>query len=194
MKNKNNFIILMIAVVAVVVASVSTVVAYIFKKSQVVENQFVPAAVQCAVKETFKDDTKSSVKVENTGNIEAYIRLRVVTYWQDSKGNVVGLTAPEIKFGDTWKYDTEKWIYDADEKTFYHKAPVAAEALTSELFEDGFSGIKLEKKTVTFDGQDYIYHPVITFMAEAIQSVPSNAVAETWKVTLDGNGNITALN
>lgn len=191
MKNKKIFTIAIISVITVVaLLSVSSVLAYMFKQSETLDNQFVPADVQCAVTETFEDDVKTSVKVENTGNIESYIRLRVVAYWQDSKGNAVAITAPEIKFGGEWKYDSDNWIYDEGEKTFYHKTPVPAHELTSELFDDGFSGIKLEKKTVTFDGQKYTYHPVITFIAEAVQSVPTNAVIEIWTVSLDSNGNI----
>ena len=103
--------------IAAVVVSVSSVVAYMVKRTQQLDNQFIPAQVQCTVKEEFESDIKTSVKVQNTGNIEAYVRLRIVTYWQDSKGNTVGLTAPEIKFGGDWKYDTDNWIYDETEKT-----------------------------------------------------------------------------
>lgn len=197
MRNTKKLTVLIIALAVVAVAaSVSSVVAYMVKRTQQLDNQFIPAQVQCAVKEEFEDNTKTSVKVQNTGNIEAYVRLRIVTYWQDSKGNVVGMTAPDIKFAGNgngeWKYDTNNWIYDEDEKTFYYKTPIASEAVTEELFADGFEGIELEVKTVVFNKENYIYHPVITFVAEAIQSQPTEAVTK-WDVTLDANGNINGL-
>lgn len=193
MKNTKNFTLFIIAcAVVTVLVSLTSVMAYMFKRSEILDNQFVPASVQCAVTEVFENDTKTSVKVQNTGDIEAYIRLRIVTYWQDSKGNAVAITAPEIKFDDDWKYDTDNWIYDEDEKTFYHKTPVAANGLTSELLAKEFEGIKLEKRTKIFNGETYTYHPVITFVAEAIQSKPTAAVLQ-WKVTLDGDYNINGL-
>lgn len=193
MKNTKNFTLFIIAcAVVTVLVSLTSVMAYMFKRSEILDNQFVPASVQCAVTEVFENDTKTSVKVQNTGDIEAYIRLRIVTYWQDSKGNAVAITAPEIKFDDDWTYDTDNWIYDEDEKTFYHKTPVAANGLTSELLAKDFEGIKLEKRTEIFNGEKYTYHPVITFVAEAIQSKPTAAVLQ-WKVTLDGDYNINGL-
>lgn len=193
MKNTKKYKALVIALaVLAVVASVSSVLAYMVKKSVELNNQFDPAVVDCDIKETFDGNVKSSVKVQNTSNIKAYVRIRIVTYWQDSKGNIVGMTAPEIKFGTDWKYDTTKWVYDEEEKTFYYKTPIAAGELTSELFAQGFAGIELEKKPVDFNGEIFTYHPVVTFVAEAIQSQPAEAVLN-WNVTLDSNGNINGI-
>ena len=197
MKNTKKYKALVIALaVLAVVASVSSVVAYMVKKSVDLDNQFVPAAVDCDIKETFDGNVKSSVKVQNTSNIEAYVRIRIVTYWQDSKGNIVGMTAPEIKFDENntkeWKYDTTKWVYDEEEKTFYYKTPIAADEVTFELFAQGFGGIKLVSEEKDVNGEIFTYHPVVTFVAEAIQSQPSEAVLN-WNVTLDSNGNINGI-
>jgi hypothetical protein len=148
--------------------------------------------VDCDIKETFDGNVKSSVKVQNTSNIKAYVRIRIVTYWQDSKGNIVGMTAPEIKFGTDWKYDTTNWVYNEKEKTFYYKTPIAAGELTSELFAQGFGGIELVPEEKDFGGELFTYHPVVTFVAEAIQSQPAEAVLN-WNVTLDSNGYINGI-
>ena len=50
--------------------------------------------------------------------------------------------------------------------------------------------IQLTPKTETYNGVDFVYYPVMEFVAEAIQSQPGKAVTESWKVTLDGEGNI----
>jgi hypothetical protein len=64
--------------------------------------------------------------------------------------------------------------------------------LTSELFAEGFAGIELVPEEKDFGGELFTYHPVVTFVAEAIQSQPAEAVLN-WNVTLDSNGNINGI-
>ena len=157
------------------------------RESSDITNVFVPANVDCEVIEIFEDNKKTSIKVENKSNIKTYIRLRVVAYWQDSKGNVVARTSPEIKFGSNWQYDTENWFYDSIEKTFYHKSPVLAGDLTSELLKNS---IVLNAVTEDVNGVEFTYHPVITFIAEAVQAEPNGAVTDAWGISVDSNGKL----
>ena len=182
-------------VVAVVAASTFAVVAYMIRRSEQLQNEFIPASVECLVEENFQAEKKTSVTVQNTGNIEAYVRLRLVTYWQDSKGFVVGRSSPEVQFGNGWNYDTDKWIYDAKEKTLYYKLPVAAGQSTTDLLKltNQFTGIHIEKVVENVNGIVYTYHPVVEFIAEAIQSQPKNAVSDKWHVTVGADGTITAV-
>ena len=179
---------LIIALVLWILVAISTtvVVAYMFRKTPTVNNHFDPASVSCEVVEKFNGEIKTSVTVKNNGNIASYIRLRVITYWVDSKGNVVARSAPENKFGKDggWSYNTNAWLYDADEQTFYCRTPVAATASTPELLK---GSITLEKVTEYVNGIQYTYHPVIEFIAEAIQSKPTSAVTGKWGVTLTGD-------
>lgn len=186
---------LLIIAALLAVVGISGAIAYMFRQSAGITNTFVPANVDCQVQETFANNLKSSVKVENTSNVDAYIRLRVVTYWQDSKGNIVAMTSPEIKFSGEWKYDSEKWIYDKTNQTFYHKDPVKAGAMTEELLklDSDFKGITLEPKQVTVNKITYDYYPVVTFIAEAIQSQPAKAVSESWNVTIGDDGRISKV-
>ena len=193
MDKRKSLILLLIVVVAIVSALlIPAAVALMLRKSPNFNNSFIPAQVSCAVDETFDGNKKTSVKVDNTSNIPVYIRLRVVTYWQDSKGNVVARTSPVNQFGSEWKYDDTNWLYDAKEQTFYCKKPVGVGEETAELLklQDTFQGIQLTPKTETYNGVDFVYYPVIEFVAEAIQSQPGKAVTESWKVTLDGEGHI----
>ena len=195
MKKTKVLTILIITVAAIIaLISISAVIAYMFRQSSEFTNVFVPADVECEVVETFEANKKTSVKVKNTGNIDAYIRLRVVAYWQDSKGNAVARTSPELKFGSDWTYDKTKWIYDEANATFYHITPDKADEKTAELLvvSGSFSGIEITPVVEKFNGVNYTYHPVIVFIAEAIQSQPGESVAK-WKVTVDSNGNITAV-
>jgi hypothetical protein len=182
-----------------IVASVSVTVAYIIIRSPEITNLFVPAKIDCQVleTETVIDGvvTKKSVRVQNTGNCDAYIRVRVVTYWEDSKGNLVARTSPENKFDGDWKYNDAAWIYDDTNQTFYHKAPIGANDVTAELLGSGFDGITLKPESVEQEGNvTFTYYPVVEFIVEGIQGAPDTAVTESWGVTLDSNGNITDKN
>jgi hypothetical protein len=182
-----------------IVASVSVTVAYIIIRSPEITNLFVPAKIDCQVleTETIIGDvvTKTSVQAKNTGNSDAYIRVRVVTYWEDSKGNPVARTSPTNEFGGDWKFNDADWFYDRPNQTFYHKAPVGANDVTAELLGSGFNGITLKPESVEQEGNvTFTYYPVVEFIVEGIQGAPDTAVKESWGVTLDSNGNITPKN
>ena len=199
MKNIKVRMLLILVIVAILaVSGISGVLAFMFRESPDYTNTFVPADVDCKVQEVFNGTMKTSVTVENSGNISAYIRLRVVTYWQDSKGNVIGRTSPQLKFGTEWKYNTDAWIYDSNDQTFYYKDPVAVGGVTAELLDlqGKFQGISLEPDHTEVNGVAFDYYPVIEFIAEAIQSEPggTNSPVTKWKVTLDANGKITGVN
>lgn len=195
-KFKFPIFLILFAVSAILAVSTFEVVAYMVHQNQTIQNQFIPGNVECCVKENFQSDIKTSVTVENTGNIDAYVRLKVVSYWEDSKGYVVGRSSPEILFGNGWSYNTDQWLYDSNEQTFYYKKVLAAGQTTEDLLEltGSFQGIHLEKKVEIWDNITYTYHPVIEFIAEAIQSQPSESPipVENWGITLDNNGNIVA--
>jgi hypothetical protein len=182
-----------------IVASVSVTVAYMIIRSPEITNSFVPAKIDCQVleTETIIDGvvTKKSVQAQNTGNCDAYIRVRVVTYWEDSKGNLVARTSPKNEFDGAWKYNDAAWIYDDTNQTFYHKAPVGENEFTAELLGSGFNGITLNPESVEQEGNvTFTYYPVVEFIVEGIQAAPDTAVKESWGVTLDSNGNITDKN
>lgn len=191
MKRSKKTKILLLALAAVVLISVSipAITAYMFRKSESVQIQFQPAQVSCEVIKGNDGSGKlNSVTVKNTSDVPVYIRVRVVTYWQDSKGNTVGRNAPEIgtdemiKFNQGWSFNTEYWTYDESNDTYYYNSTVGANE-TSESLLMGGSGnaFDITSETETNDaGTEYKYYPVIEFVAEAIQSEPGNAV-EVWQ-------------
>lgn len=153
-----------------------TAYALMFRQTQKLENQFDTAYVDCELSEVFDGSSKTSITVKNTGNIPAYIRVRFVTYWVDSEGNIVGKApAPDLNVNST-----DVWIADTDGRTFYCEAPVAPGEDTPELLE---APIVL--------AQDGEYLQVIEVFADAIQSEPKQAVEKSWKVNLNSDGHIT---
>ena len=196
MKQKNAIRLLILIVgLTVVIASISVSVAYLLTRSDILTNIFVPAKVSCEVVEGGTETSKTSVVVRNTGDTDVYVRVRVVTYWEDSKGNPVALTSPENGFETTpatWKYNEADWIYDKENQTFYYKASVKEGQTTDELLT---GAIQLAVKEEDHEGNvKFTYHQVVEFIAEVIQSSPDDAVKEAWGVTLDGNDQITGFN
>ena len=154
-----------------------SVYAYMFRITNNVENVFVPAQVDCTVAEEFDGTQKTSVTVKNTGNIKAYIRVRLVSYWVN-EDDIVSKPSemPVVQV-------TDEWVSDTANNTYYHKKPVKSGEFTSEL-------LRSEITLVSEDG----YSQVVEIFAEAIQAEPTDAVTAAWNVNLDSDsGNIISL-
>ena len=162
-----------VALVALLVLLCCTVVgtlAYLVTSTDPVTNTFTPASVSTAVDETFKNGVKSDVKIQNTGNIDAYIRAAVIINWADGDGNV---SATPVKTTDyTIKWTKEGWVEHGG--YYYYTAPVAVGALTGQLF----TGCELAKGVTPPEG----YSLQVTILADGIQSEPADAVIQAWGV------------
>lgn len=165
---------LLIVVLIAVLVLCGTVLAYMFRQTEYKDNEFVPANVSCEVVEGFDGTRKTSIQVQNTGNIDAYLRVRLVSYWVDADGNIVAKPSsmPAISMA-------AGWIRGAND-TYYYQTPVGPTKQTDSLLS---SPITLEK-----DENGYVQ--VIEVFAEAIQSKPDNAATDSWGVTIDSNGYI----
>ena len=183
---------LRLAIIAILVMlTIPAVMAYMYFKTNNIDNIFVPANVTCDVIEDYDGEVKSSIKVQNTGNIDAYIRLKVYTYWVNSKGNVVGRTPnPTLSFA----YNENDWIQSGN--MYYCKKPIQVNGLTPELLKTG-SSIILDhiEEYVTNNGTTvkYEYKQVVEIVAEGIQSNPDEAAMESWNVVIT-DGKITSVN
>ena len=191
MKNKK-YLIATASVVLIAVVCIIFIQAYLYSP-QSVQNDFTPAKITCRVDEVFSKDAngtenkniKETVTVANTGTHDAYIRVIAVTYWQDTKGNVVEKQSVDLNLASI--VDTTKWIIGKD-NTIYYRTPVAAGASTADLLKDGktVTVIKTASKEEGFG--IFEYYQVVEFIAEAIQVEPSTAVTKSWGVTLDEDG------
>lgn len=79
-----------VALVLILCCAVGGTVAWLTTATSPVTNTFTPAHVTTYVEETFNGTQKSNVKVENTGNIDAYIRAAIVFNWVNEAGQVYG--------------------------------------------------------------------------------------------------------
>lgn len=178
MKSRKHLIVFVAPLLALIVL-VGGVAAYMFEQTKSVENDFVPPRVSCVVAEKKTDNAKQEITVKNTGNIQAYLRIRLVSNWNESDGkggyNTIGIPSemPEFDLGEDW--------IKGSEDTYYYKFPVDPEDSTTDLLGSDM--------TLT-EQQSYLQ--VVDVFAEAIQSLPEKAVTTSWKVTLDSDGNIVS--
>lgn len=171
----------LVALLLLLCCTVAGTVAYLVTSTDPVTNTFTPASVSTAVDETFENGVKSDVKIKNTGNIDAYIRVAVVVNWADKDGNVYGGAVPTDK-GDKKDYDltlkaNNGWIKGAD-GYYYYIHPVAPKESTTAIFED---------ITQLTDDPAEGYGLQITILADGIQSEPGTTVVSVWKSVTDVN-------
>ena len=179
--NKKSILITSVALLLLI--AVGATLAYIFTKTEPVENTFNPSKVSCAVVEngsaTENTDsivetgkTKKNVQIKNTGDTDAYIRVAVVVNWMSADGTKVWATTPVKSIdgadGDyTIAYNLKDngWI-DGGDGYYYYTQPVAKSALTDTLIE---SATQLTQKgPVGTDNTQYYLS--IEIVASAIQS------------------------
>ena len=172
-------VMLILALALVVSMTIGGTIAYLTTQTDGVTNTFNPSKVTCEVTENFNGSTgeKSNVNVKNTGDIAAFIRVKLVTYRTNDQGQHIGGTAeiPAFTLGDDWV------LYNG---YYYYTKPVAPgdtpeKNLTNSMTLTGSYG--------DADGGKQ----AIDVMAEAIQSVPEAAVKAAWgegfSIGADGN-------
>lgn len=167
-----------------IAAAVGLTLAFMFKKAEKT-NRFIPAEVSCAVREKTDGSEvtgiaavgseKSDIRVENTGNVKEFIRLKLVSYYVDANGDIVGTVSsqyPNLSLKNGW--------IDGANHTYYYPYPVEPGSLTRILCEPFTLGqTQLENGTMVYQ--------VIELIAEAVQAEPISAVREAWGVTVTNN-------
>ena len=135
----NKQLLLMILLAAVLAFSAGGTVAFIMAKTDKIDNTFEPARVSCEVQESFNGNTKTDVAIENTSDIDAYIRAEVIITWQNENGEVYGQmpaagTDYAIDYGDIGTGISPKWV-EGNDGFYYWTAPVAPDGFTGDLIE-----------------------------------------------------------
>ena len=172
-------LVLVVSVLALVLAVAGGTLAWLVANSGPVTNTFTPATVSCKVEETFKNNVKSNVNVKNTSDIDAYLRVKLVTYRVNEADQHIGGTAaiPNFTPGEGWV---------EHDGFYYYTKPVAPDKTPAANLIDT---ITLTGSYNDADGGKQ----VIEVMAEAIQSQPETAVGEAWGVKIAPNS-VTAYN
>lgn len=170
--------VLLVSVFAMIAGVVGGTVAYLVADTDPLTNNFDLAEVSCRVEEEFDNQIKENVKIQNTGDIPAYIRAKVVVTWKDEDGNVYGQAPIEetdytIQFNEgVWKREGDYWYYDEP------VAPVTENNCYTPVLINRCSSSGTETEG---------YHLSVEILAEAIQSEPTKAIQEAWGYTPSNN-------
>ena len=121
MKLNKRAVALLISLALLVTAVVGTTVAFIFTKSDSVNNTFTPARVACEV----VDKTNHTYTVANTGYTAAYIRVAVLVNWKNSNGFYAQAPAFQVDRGADWVLGSDGYYY------FTKPVAVGAETATN---------------------------------------------------------------
>lgn len=180
---------LIYAAVALVGAlAVGGTIAYLTDGTERVVNAFEPVEVTCAVTETFANNVKSNVGVQNTGDVDAYVRVAVVINWVDAEGNVLG------EVPDGYGYElvgglpaSEKWL-EGDDGYWYYADPVGSGMTTGESLIDSI------EPTFSGEGVQECFLSV-EILSGAIQAEPAGAFNEAWGASsgLTANNGVLTL-
>ena len=170
---------LVLSVVFLLVLAGGSTLAWLSAQSVEAENIFTPSQVTCEVTEEFDKETgvKTNVNVRNTGDTEAYIRVKLVTYRTNAAGDHIGGVAelPEFTLGENWvKHDGY----------YYYTLPVAPGASPVANLTDSMTLVASYQDA---DGGSQ----AIDVMAEAIQSIPADAVRKVWGVSVSSDGTLS---
>lgn len=174
-KGRGRLAMMVLSIVLLLGVAIGGTIAWLSTKTTPVTNTFTPARVTCEVEEDFNENTgkKTNVNVKNTGNIDVYIRVKLVTYRTNDAGQHIGGTAqlPKFNLGENWAEYGEYYYYTLPVAPDEKPAANLADSMTlTGSYEDADGGKQ-----------------ALDVMAEAIQSAPEKAVGEAWGVTITRN-------
>lgn len=173
------------------ISLVNPCIAIMMKKTEVTET-FQKGIVSCAVQESLDKnkisqtdakifgDEVSEITVENTGNVGVYIRVKLISYWEDSDGKITSEPSETLALN----LDTQNWI-EGSENTYYFKSVLKSGQSTPSLCE----AFTLKSKKSENDTNIY---QVVQIIPEAIQSELQSEISKVWNVNFLNN-NISSI-
>ena len=158
------------AILVAVLGMTAPTRAYLAASSNEAVNQFQNTTVTCAVSEQFDGAAKTIVKLQNTGDIPAYLRSRVLVTWKNADGQL-HWQKPQPGTDFTMTLDLANgWMQHTD-GYYYWQAPV--EPL-------GFTGVLIPECRQLPGRAPEGFRLSVEILGDAIQSEPDAAVLEAW--------------
>ncbi len=175
--NKKN--ILFVSLALILALTVGVTAAWLSGYDGLTKYVFEGAHVACEVHETFNGTVKSNVQVENTGNVDAYIRATYTVSWvKDGTGvsNVIPVVyheAPQQGTDYTVAYGTG-WVMSNDGYVYY------SQAISPDEFTNYFITTLTDLGTAPAG-----YHLQVTVFPEAVQAEGEGTKAydQAWGAT-----------
>lgn len=168
-KIRTKNITLLIVLLLLVLAVIGGTVAYLLTETPSIVNTFTPSKVKTEITEEFDGQVKKNVNVKNTGDISAYVRVKLVSYRVNDAGERIGGLANVPAFTPN-----NGWVEHGG--FYYYTQPVAAGSQPATNLVDSLTLVEYDDA----DGGKQ----VIEVLAEAIQSDPAKASQDAWGVTI----------
>lgn len=163
-------ILLLVSLLLIVTATVGGTIAFLMDSDDPLHNLFNPSEVTTKVDEELSGNVKSNVKIQNTGNTDAWIRAAVVVTWQDEAGNVYG-QAP-VKGTDYTDWTPGDYWVQGTDGFYYYTKPVAAGASTA-------TALIAEISTIGNPPADG-YYLTVEIIGSGIQNKPASVFNTEW--------------
>lgn len=160
-------------------AAVSGSLAWLISTPGPVVNEFTPGEVTIQVDETFNGTTKQNVRIKNTGNVPAYIRVALVPAWVDDEGNIAAKPAYLDDCNITRGDDFDQFWFKGTDGFYYCKTVIEPEGSTPILI-----------KSCTVNGGGHEYDFELQVIASAVQSLPTTTVEAVWPVVVGTDGTL----
>lgn len=178
---------LIVPICLLLMCIVGVTLAFLITNTDDVQNTFTASETGITVVEEFDGTVKKDVKVQNTGDIDVYVRVILVHNWyrtyedgQVSSEVIAGKSNWEVtndnKDNGAAIFNTDDWFYCEADGYYYYKSKLAPGNETADLI----NSIKLLKDDA--DGT----HQGLEIIAEAIQA-DGKSLSETTG-GLDGVG------
>lgn len=185
--HKKKPLILLASLVLLLTMVIVGTIAFLSDDTTPIVNTFESVDVTSRVHENVSGNTKSDVKIENTGDVDAYLRAAVVINWLDSDGNVCATAPVDGSYTITGlptitsSTSADTWFKGSD-GYYYYTSPVAAGAMTENLIV-----------TCTATTVPAGYQLSVDILCGAVQAdgVASDGttkpVVDAWGVTMSGS-------
>ncbi len=163
MKLKKSWI-LIAAVVLLLTFVVSGTIAYLAASTGALVNTFTPGEVDTDLKETFKDDTKSSIKIENNGTVDVYVRVAIVANWVKDEKIVAPWTGSIDYLESNWTLKDGYYYYN-------------------NILKAGDPAVELLENPYTYTSDEVPVkgaHLEMMVIHQSIQAEPTSAVIAAW--------------
>jgi len=102
-RRSNKSLALLISLVMIAAVAVGGTLAWLTTATAPVQNTMEPGRVPITIDENVSGTTKTDVKIKNTGNVDAYIRVAVIANAVDEDGNIIVGSTPAFTVSSNWK-------------------------------------------------------------------------------------------
>lgn len=126
-RRSNKSLALLISLVMIAAVAVGGTLAWLTTATAPVQNTMEPGRVPITIDEKVSGTTKTDVKIKNTGNVDAYIRVAVIANAVDEDGNIVVGSTPPFTVSSNW---------EEIDGYYYYKGIVPVGGSTTSLFAD----------------------------------------------------------